>query len=179
MSFIFINCAVLFDRIDLKMNLIHLLCLCNYSFNNPQCSVQLKIKKVLLTKSIDFKKKALVDSNQGGIMCNQTIFHDLESISIDMPFNMKQFPNVLPRIKKCIKQKKLLYLKSESLEFFKQEHDINNFELTIFYYFEKHSKENTDVSMVKPTSKIHNVFIIGSNQPVLLLFNPFQHSFIE
>ena len=96
-----------------------------------------------------------------------------------MDFNMEQFPNVLPRIKKNIKQKKLMYLKPSTLKFFKDEHGLEDFELTIFYYFEKKQEREGEEEGVRPRSKVHNVFVVGSSKPVLLLFNPCQHSFEE
>lgn len=161
---------------DLKLNLVHLLCLCNYSLKNPLCHVQLKLQKAMLTNSIDYQKKAIGSCNKG-ILSMQSIYHDLKTISQDMTFNMKQFPNVLAKVKKCIKQKKLLYIRPEELELFKEEHGIESFEMTIFYHFEKVLPNNAEISVIRPKSKTHNVFIVNSNNHVMLLYNPFQHSF--
>lgn len=162
----------------MKTNLIHLLCLCNYSFKNPECDVQLKLNKVLLTSSLDYFKNA-TSQRTDNLLNPEYIFHDLKTIDIDMKFNMKQYSNSLSVIKKCIKQKKLLYIKPEDMDVLKEKHGISDFQLTIFYHFEKmlSPDENREVSLIRPRSKVHNVLIAKSNKPILVLYNPFQHTF--
>jgi hypothetical protein len=142
------------------------------------CNVQLKLNKVVLTSSIDYYKKA-IKSRNANLINSQSIFHDLNTISMDMKFNMKQFPNSLNAVKKCIKQKKLLYIKSEDLDNLKEKHGISRFELTIFYHFEKIGTkgELQEFSVIRPKSKVHNLFVVKTTQPILLLYNPFQHNF--
>ena len=164
----------------MKKNLVHLLCLCNFSFIDKMCDVQIKLNKVVLTNSIDYLKQSIRNKKEN-LLKSESVFHDLKTLKIDDKFNMQQYPNILPKIKNCIKQKKLLYIKTNELNLIKEKYGLQNFQLTIFYHFEKVVSKNgqMDISVLRPQSKIHNVLIVGSGKPILVLFNPFQHSFKE
>ena len=70
-----------------------------------------------------------------------------------------------------------MYLSPEDLYNLNVKFDLDNFELTIFYYFSG-KKESEDQLQKNPrlrVTKIHNVFVVRSQRPVLVLYNPFQH----
>jgi hypothetical protein len=151
----------------MKPNLIHLLCLCNYSFRDPQFSLRFKLKRSILTSSMDFYQKVVEDPALK-IVKAQSVFHDLPALTVDMPFHMKQYSGIKDYIKGHLFKEKLLYLKPTDIENIKNTYGISEFELSIFYYFVKNDQSQTNT---------HNVFIVNHDKPVLVLFNPFQHSF--
>lgn len=152
----------------MKVNLVHLLCLCNFSFCDSRNKYQFKIDRVYLTNSLDLYRKIL-KNNKLKIMKKQSVFHDLPSLDSTRPFNMTQFPGTLDFLKSCVSQKKLLFISPKDLVKLKKTWNLSDFELTIFYRYQE-IEENG-----KRQTKVHNVFIVNPNQPVLVLFNPFNH----
>lgn len=96
-----------------------------------------------------------------------------------MKFNMKQYPNSMQYIKKFVKEKKLFYLKPSDIEKLREMHAIEDFQLTIFYTFQLDDelKDEREYSVAPKLTKTHNVFIVRTRQPIVVLYNPFQHHF--
>lgn len=157
------------------MNLIHLLCLCNYSFRDIDFNLRFKIKRSILTSSMDFYQKVMVDPKLM-IVKTRSIFHDLPTLSLDMNYNMKQYSGIKDFVKGFLYKQKLFYLKPSDIEKLKQNYGISDFELSIFYYFVRSDKES-DSSKEENRTKMHNVLIVNDDQPVLVIYNPFQHRF--
>lgn len=172
---------VLFDRVDMKRNLVHLLCLCNFSLRDPESRVRFSVAKTVLTSSLDFRKQALSSLKQGGLRTSQTVFHDLDTLEPGMTFNMKQYPNALKFVKKFVKEKKLLYITPADFQRLKELHAIQSYELTAFYNFqlEERPDDKPEFSLVPKKTAVHSVFVVHTKQPVLVLYNPFQHFFTE
>jgi hypothetical protein len=124
-----------------------------------------------LTNSIDLYKKIL-PKNDFKILKKQSVFHDLASLDSNISFNMQQFPGTVDFLKTCISRKKLLYLSPKDLVKLKKLNNLSDFELTIFYYYELKDDK------VCKRSKVHNVFIVNPDQPVLVLYNPFIHKLV-
>lgn len=67
------------DRVDLKQNLVHLLCLCNFSYRNKFLNLRFKIKRAVLTESIDYYQE-VIPKKEHKMIKSQPIFHDLQSL---------------------------------------------------------------------------------------------------
>lgn len=116
---------------------------------------------------MDFYQKVIEDPKLKMVKA-QSVFHDLPTLNSEITYNMKHFSGIKEYIKMYLFKGKLLYLKPEDIEKIKNNFSISEFELSIFYFFVKEDSEET---------KIHNVFIVNDDKPVLVLYNPFQHSF--
>lgn len=169
----------MFDRVDLKPNLVHLLCLCNFSIRDPRSRVRFRVTKTVLSSSIDFYRRVVATEDARGLLGTQSVLHDVKTLEPGMTFNMKQYPNALRFVKKFVRDKKLLYITPVDLDRLRELHAVNSFELTIFYRFalKRDSTDDPELSLPPRQTPVHNVFIVQSKQPVLVLYNPFQHVF--
>jgi hypothetical protein len=121
---------------------------------------------------MDFYQKVMVDPKLM-IVKTRSIFHDLPTLSLEMKYNMKQYSGVKEYIKGYLYKKKLFYLKPSDIEKMKKNYNISDFELCIFYTF---IQSEDELGVNESKTKIHNVFIVNDDQPVLVVYNPFQHS---
>lgn len=174
----------------MKSYLLELLCLANFSYRDPDYNLQIKLKKVVLSN--EQKYFDLLMRRAGKVPRNQPFFHDLKSLSLDMDFTMKQFPNIRNTIKSCIVQNKMFRMSCQRLHQIKKAHSIQDFQLTVFYYFERNSVEESDIFQSKqPGSSnvefnatvfkvvdkrnVHNLLVVRNSKPVVVMFNPFLH----
>lgn len=162
------------NRLDLKLNLVHLLCLCNFSFRDPFFNKKFRIHKAVLTSSTSFYEK-IISKEQKKLLKIQSIFHDLNKLHPTMNFDVIQYSRIHSFLKNSIYNNKIFYLKTEKLLEIASENKLKEFELTIFYYFANDEDVNDDSKIIED-KKIHNVFVIRSHQPVLVVYNPFQHN---
>lgn len=124
---------------------------------------------------VDFYQKVVTDPKL--IKKKQSTFHDLSTLSIDMQFNMKQSIGVREFLKNYLFNQKLFYMTQANLQKLKKKYELKNFELCVFYCFIKDDEEENKENDLK--TKVHSVFIVNDKQPILVLFNPFQHSFYK
>jgi hypothetical protein len=123
----------------------------------------------------------VINSQEKDFLRCQPVYHDVKMLTPDMQFNMKQYPNSMSFVKKFVKDKKLFYIRPVDIEKLKEIHAIEDFELTIFYTFQLNDDSNNEreYSLPPKLTRTHNVFIHRTKQPVVVLYNPFQHEFLD
>ena len=181
---------MLLNRVDMKPYLMELLCLANYSYRDPDYNLQIKLKKVVLSSEQKYFDALM--RRAGRVARNQPFFHDLRPLSLDTDFTMKQFPNIRGTVKSCIVQNKMLRLGRLRLHQIKKAHSITAFQLTVFYYFERQSVEESDIfqsrqpgqsnlafneTVFKVVDKknVHSLLVVRNSKPVVVMYNPFIH----
>ena len=178
----------------MKSYLVGLLCLANYSFRDINYQLQIKLKKVVL--SSDQKYFDSLMEKSGKIARNQPFFHNLSPLKLDYDFTMKQFPNIKNNIKNCILNNKMFLLSPKRLYQIKKANSIKHFQLTIFYYFEKNTIEESDIFQSKKLENsnvnfketkfkivdecnIYNLLIVQNTKPIIFMYNSFIHNIHE
>ena len=152
--------------------MIRLLCLANFSVCDAKKSNYFRLESAYLTNSLDYYNR-VIKKKMLKLKQHQLVFHDLEALSPDMNFNMNQIPGIVDFLKKCVSKRGFLYISSQALNDFKKDKGIQDFELTIFYYFERKCGDS------KIKTRIHNVLIVNSVKPIVLFFDPFRQQFIH
>lgn len=175
----------------MKPYLLELLCLANFSYRDPDCKLRFKLKKVVL--SSDQKYVDDIMEKAGKIPRNQPFFSDLRPLSLNYEFTMKQFPNIKNSVKNCIEQNKMLFLSQQKLYQIQKANVIKEFQMTLFYYFEKSDIGESEVFVLQDPSRtsniefnettfkkvdsrnVHSLLIVRNSKPVIVMYNPFVH----
>ena len=180
---------MLLDRIDLKVSLVRLLCLSNYSYRQPQSTSRLNLHKVVLSSSKTFLKNAL-GPNRKKISKKKSVFFNLDTIKENMDFGTKQYPNVRDSIRSYVRNNRLLFILPSHLKNIKRCYGLSSFQLTIFYSIASILRKNSLMASIEnhteyhkaktqeseaDSPEIHSVFITNDKRPVVILYNPFRH----